>query len=124
MKFNQQILLKHEYGITAQWISDDFSWTAVATYQQNESKKWSLVNCNGPWTGLGPEGKSLTIMPGYEDERSSISSEATMLLSAFNAYIGGKKIVEITWNAPIQGLIEDPEMFVNDKEAEAEGRIQ
>ena len=29
MKFNQQILLKHEYGITAQWISDDFSWTAV-----------------------------------------------------------------------------------------------
>jgi hypothetical protein len=63
-------------------------------------------------------------MPGYEDERSSISSEATMLLSAFNAYIGGKKIVEITWSAPIHGLMEDPEMFVNDKEAEAEGRIQ
>ena len=47
-----------------------------------------------------------------------------MLLSAFNAYIGGKKIVEITWSAPIHGLMEDPEMFVNDKEAEAEGRIQ
>ena len=51
MKFNQQVLLKHKYGITAQWISDDFSWTAVATYQQTKVK-------NGPWStvmvlGLG-----------------------------------------------------------------------
>jgi hypothetical protein len=38
MKFNQQVLLKHKYGITAQWISDDFSCTAIATYQQNEIK--------------------------------------------------------------------------------------
>lgn len=124
MKFTQQILFKHQHGITAQWINDDFSWMAIATYQQTQNKKWSLVNCNGPWSGIGEDGESLTIISGYEDERSSISSEATMLLSAFNAYIGGKKIVEITWNGLTKGLIEDPEMFVNDKEAEKEGRIE
>ena len=42
MKFNQQVLLKHKYGITAQWISDDFSCTAIATYQQNEIKTKKL----------------------------------------------------------------------------------
>jgi len=38
MAYKQQILLKHKHGITAQWISEDFSWIAVATYQQNEIK--------------------------------------------------------------------------------------
>ena len=36
MRFKQHVLLKHDHGITAQWISDDWSWMAVATYQQNE----------------------------------------------------------------------------------------
>ena len=38
MKFNQHVLLKHDHGITAQWVSEDWSWMAVATYQQNEIK--------------------------------------------------------------------------------------
>ena len=38
MKFNQHVILKHEYGITAQWMSADWTQTAIATYQQNDIK--------------------------------------------------------------------------------------
>ena len=46
MRFKQHVLLKHDHGITAQWISDDWSWMAVATYQQNEIK---ARNIDGEW---------------------------------------------------------------------------
>jgi hypothetical protein len=127
MKFNQQVLLKHKYGITAQWISDDFSSTAIATYQQNIIKtknaegedviieKWSLTNCSGPWTGTSEDGKSLVIIPGHEDSRNHISGQATVILTAISAYEGGKKTIESYWKGQIIGLFEDPEMFVNDK---------
>ena len=36
MRFNQQVLLKHEHGITAQWMADDYSNMAIATYQQEK----------------------------------------------------------------------------------------
>jgi hypothetical protein len=127
MKFNQQVLLKHKYGITAQWISDDFSCTAIATYQQNEIKtknsdgeevivkKWSLTNCSGPWTGTSEDGKSLVIVDGHENSIKNISGQASIILTAISAYAGGKKIIESYWKAQIIGLFEDPEMFVNDK---------
>lgn len=127
MKFNQQVLLKHKYGITAQWISDDFSCTAIATYQQNEIKtknsdgeevivkKWSLTNCSGPWTGTSEDGKSLVIVDGHENSIKNISGQASVILTAISAYAGGKKIIESYWKAQIIGLFEDPEMFVNDK---------
>lgn len=135
MVYKQQILLKHKYGITAQWIGEDFSWIAVATYQQNEIKikhkdggdaiikKWALINCSGPWTGTSEDGKSLIILPNYDNIRNPISGEANIILTAINAYIGGKKTIESHWQADIVGLLEDPDMFVKDKEAEAEGRI-
>jgi len=135
MAYKQQILLKHKNGITAQWISEDFSWIAVATYQQNEIKikhkdggdviikKWALTNCSGPWTGTSEDGKSLIILPHYDDIRNPISGEANIILTSINAYIGGKKTIESYWQADIVGLLEDPDMFVKDKEAEAEGRI-
>ena len=101
MTFKQQVLLKHEGGITAQWISSDFSWMAVATYQQEEREgtnvdgeivkynKWVLVNCSGPWTGVTPDGKELTIIQGYEKIRSEVSGEATLILTCINATING-----------------------------------
>ena len=78
MRFKQHVLLKHDHGITAQWVSDDWSWMAVATYFQLEQegtdvdgntvtyKKWVLGNCSGPWTGVSEDGKNLTIIHGHE----------------------------------------------------------
>ena len=126
MKFNQQVLLKHKYGITAQWISDDFSSTAIATYQQNEIKtknadgediivkKWALTNCSGPWTGTSEDGKSLVIVSGYEEAMNHIAGQASIILTAISAYAGGKKTIESYWRGQIIGLFDSPEMFVND----------
>jgi hypothetical protein len=132
MKYKQQILLKHKYGITAQWISDDFSSTAIATYQQFEIKtkntdgesvivkKWALTNCSGPWTGVSNDGKSLATISGYERVRNHIAGEASLILTAISAYIGGKKTIESCWKGEIIGLFEDPNMFSKDKQAESE----
>ena len=126
MKFNQHVLLKHDHGITAQWVSEDWSWMAVATYQQNEIKgkntdgedvvikKWALTNCSGPWTGVSEDGKSLVIIPGYEAERNNIAGEANVLLTCFNAYAGGAAAIESLWKGGEYGLLDDEEMFVND----------
>ena len=88
MKFNQQVILKHVGGITAKWVSDDWSWMAIATYYQQEKegknvdgetvkiKTWVLGNCSGPWTGVSPDGKDLTII---------LTSEGTGRLSTRGA---------------------------------------
>jgi len=116
MKFNQQVIFKHDFGITAQWISDDNSQMAVATYfqQENEGKNadgdivkiktWVLGNCSGPWTGVSADGKELTIIPGYEGVRSQVSGEATLILTCINRRIGGKKAFSSIWNAPTMGF--------------------
>ena len=111
MKFNQQVLLKHDHGITAQWVSDDWSWMAIATYYQQEKigknvdgeevtiKTWALGNCSGPWTGLSSDGKELTIVPGYEKERDQVAGEAMLILTCINATLGGEKALESIWKA-------------------------
>ena len=116
MKFNQQVVLKHDFGITAQWISDDYSQMAVATYFQQERegknadgetvkiKTWVLGNCSGPWTGVSPDGKELTIIPGYEGVRSQVSGEATLILTCINGTIGGKKAFSSIWKAATIGF--------------------
>lgn len=116
MKFNQQVILKHDHGITAQWVSDDWSWMAIATYYQQEKqgknvdgetviiKTWALGNCSGPWTGVTPDGKELTIIPGYEDVRNQVSGEATLLLTCINGTIGGKKAFQSIWKAATIGF--------------------
>ena len=116
MRFKQQVILKHDHGITAQWIADDWSWMAIATYFQMDQegtkadgtkvtyKKWALGNCSGPWTGITPDTKSLTVLPGFEAERNQVSGEANLLLTLFNAYTGGKKAFEGIWKASTIGL--------------------
>ena len=101
MKFNQHVILKHEYGITAQWMSADWTQTAIATYQQNDIKttkhnpdpdasidkiykRWTLINCSGPWTSISENNKSITIIPGYEDARNKIAGEASLLFKKKN----------------------------------------
>lgn len=119
MKFKQNVFLKHPHGITAQWISEDYSTLAIATYQQNEIKatntsgeevvvkKWALTNCSGPWTGVSEDGKSLVIIPGYEKELAEISSQANIILTCIGAYIGGKKAFTNMWQATILGIEND-----------------
>ena len=122
MKFNQHVILKHEHGITAQWMSEDWTQIAIATFQQNEIKaikhnpdpdasseeiyikKWALTNCSGPWTGISEDGKSLTVIPGYEEARNKIAGEASLLLTLFGAYIGGKKPFTNLWQANTIGF--------------------
>ena len=99
---------------------------AVATYQQNEIKarnidgeevvvkKWALTNCSGPWTGVSEDGKTLTVISGYENERNNIAGEANLLLTCFNAYAGGAAAIESIWKGGEYGLLDDDEMFVND----------
>jgi hypothetical protein len=111
MTFNQQVLLKHEGGITAQWISSDYSWMAIATYYQQEKegknvdgeivkyKTWVLGNCSGPWTGVTPDGKELTLVEGYEQERDQVSGEATLILTCINATINGNNALNSIWKA-------------------------
>ena len=111
MTFNQQVLLKHEGGITAQWISSDYSWMAIATYYQQEKEgknvdgeivkynKWVLVNCSGPWTGVTPDGKELTIIEGYDKIRNEISGEATLILTCINATINGDNALNTIWRS-------------------------
>ena len=111
MRFKQQVLLKHAKGNKAQWMSDDYSWLAVATFEQNETKgttvdgteviikKWAMVNCSGPWTGLSPDGKDLVIVPGFEKEHEKIASEASLILTCVNATIGGEKALNSIWSA-------------------------
>ena len=111
MRFNQQVLLKHEHGITAQWMADDYSNMAIATYQQEKGtgtdvdgnqvilKKWVMVNCSGPWTGLSEDGKSLVINGMFDAERKNISGEATVILTCLNATLGGEKVLDGFWNA-------------------------
>lgn len=122
MKFNQQIAFKHDHGITLQWVSEDNSWLAIVTYQQEvikkldsnsdpdasnkeiTFKKWSLINCSGPWTGLSADGNSLTIIPGFEDVRNKISGEATLILTCINNVVEGKKLFESIWKSPTMGF--------------------
>jgi len=116
MKFKQQVILKHDHGITAQWISEDWSNMAIATYYQQEKegqnvdgeivkiKTWVLGNCSGPWTGVTPDGKELTIIPGYENIRNDVSGEATLILTCINGTIGGKKAFQSVWNASTIGF--------------------
>jgi hypothetical protein len=122
MKFNQHVILKHEYGITAQWMSEDWTQMAIATYQQNEIKttkhnsdpdasneeviikRWSLINCSGPWTSISENGKSLTVIPGHEDARNKIAGEASLLLTLFGADIGGKEPFENLWTGTTIGF--------------------
>ena len=116
MRFKQQVILKHEHGITAQWISEDWSWMAIATYYLQEKegtnvdgepvtiKTWALGNCSGPWTGVSADGKELTIIPGYEEVRNQVSGEATLILTCINGTIGGKKAFASIWNASTIGF--------------------
>ena len=128
MRFKQQVILKHDHGITAQWVSDDWSWMAVATYFQLEQegtdvdgntvtyKKWVLGNCSGPWTGASEDGKNLTIIPGFESERNNISGEANVYLSLFNAYTGGKNAFNNMWKGSKIGF--DNDFWPEDKPEE------
>lgn len=116
MTFKQTVLLKHEHGITAQWTSDDWSWMAIATYYQQEKegknsagevvkyKTWVLGNCSGPWTGITPDGKELTIVEGFNKEREQVSGEATLILTCINATLGGDKALKSIWTAPMIGF--------------------
>ena len=116
MTFKQTILLKHEHGITAQWQSDDYSWMAVATYYEQEVegtnvdgekvvvKRWVLGNCSGPWTGISADGKSLTIIPGYEKEKENVSGTATVILTCLNATVGGEEALKSIWTGPTIGF--------------------
>ena len=122
MKFNQHVILKHEYGITAQWMSEDWTQMAIATYQQNEIKttkpnsdpdasneeviikRWSLINCSGPWTGISENGKSLVVIPGHEEARNKIAGEASLLLTLFGAEIGGKEPFANLWTGTTIGF--------------------
>ena len=111
MRFKQQVLLKHDHGITAQWISEDYSQMAVATYFQQEKegknvdgenviiRTWVLGNCSGPWTGLSPDGRDLVIISGFEKEHEKIASEASLILTCINATIGGEKALNSIWSA-------------------------
>ena len=128
MRFKQQVILKHDHGITAQWVSDDWSWMAVATYFQLEQegtdvdgntvtyKKWVLGNCSGPWTGVSEDGKNLTIIPGFESERNNVSGEANVYLSLFNAYTGGKNAFNNMWKGSKIGF--DNDFWPEDKPEE------
>ena len=116
MNFKQTILIKHAHGITAQWQSDDYSWMAVATYQQEEKegkntdgetvkyKTWVMTNCSGPWTGISKDGNELTIVEGYEKERENVSGTATVILTCLNATIGGDKALKSIWTGPTIGF--------------------
>ena len=116
MNFKQTILIKHANGITAQWQSDDYSWVAIATYQQEKGtgtdidgnqvvlKKWVMTNCSGPWTGISKDGKELTIVEGYEKERENVSGTATVILTCLNATIGGDKALKSIWTGPTIGF--------------------
>ena len=77
-------------------------------------KKWALTNCSGPWTGVSEDGKTLTVISGYENERNNIAGEANLLLTCFNAYAGGAAAIESIWKGGEYGLLDDDEMFVND----------
>ncbi|MAR65881.1 MAG: hypothetical protein CL833_01385 [Crocinitomicaceae bacterium] len=111
MRFKQQVLLKHDNGITAQWISEDWSCMAIATYYQQEKegksvdgeivkyKTWALGNCSGPWTGISPDGKELTFISGYEKQHEKIASEASLILTCINAAVGGEKALNSIWSA-------------------------
>jgi len=103
MKFNQQIILKHEHGITAQWMSDDYTNMAIVTYQQ-DNNKWVLVNCSGPWTGLSEDGKSLLINDKFESERLKVSGDATIILTCLNATIGGAEALDNVWRGQKSGF--------------------
>ena len=128
MRFKQQVILKHDHGITAQWVSDDWSWMAVATYFQLDQegpdvdgntgtyKKRVLGNCSGPWTGVSEDGKNLTIIPGFESERNNISGEANVYLSLFNAYTGGKNAFNNMWKGSKIGF--DNDFWPEDKPEE------
>jgi hypothetical protein len=116
MKFKQQVILKHDHGITAQWISEDWSNMAIATYYQQEKegknvdgetvkiKTWVLGNCSGPWTGVTPDGKELTIIPGYDNIRNEVSGEATLILTCINGTVGGKKAFSAIWSGSTIGF--------------------
>ena len=80
---------------------------ALVRVSKNEEviiKKWALANCSGPWTGLSEDGKELTVIPGHEEARNKIAGEASLLLTLFGAYIGGKKPFENLWTGATIGF--------------------
>ena len=107
MRFNQQVLLEHEHGATAQWVSDDYSCTAIALYHQIELegtnrdkevvkfKKWVLGSCTGPWTGL--EDGRLVFNGEYEQQRDNVCGEANLILTCLNGTVNGREALKSIW---------------------------
>ena len=88
------LILKHSFGITAQWHHEKSNYMVIAAFNENKTGSYGLTMIAGPWssTKMPDPNDPLTwvpeILPGYEKERMHVLDRAETLLAYLNA--GGK----------------------------------
>jgi len=94
MNIQPIVILKHQYGVTAQWLDSQSSTQVVATYEEYNGS-YGLTQVAGPWSGVRkPEDDPKTWTPyikeGYDEIRAYCLMQADMILTCLNSTNGLK----------------------------------
>lgn len=92
MNIQPIVVLKHQHGVTAQWLDSQSGTQVVATYEENNGS-YGLTQVSGPWSGVRkPEDDPKTWVPyikeGYDEIRSYALMQADMILTSLNSTNG------------------------------------
>lgn len=92
MNIQPIVVLKHQYGVTAQWLDSKTNTQVVATYEENNGS-YGLTQVAGPWSGVRkPEDDPKTWTPyikeGFDEIRSYALMQADMILTSLNSTNG------------------------------------
>ena len=92
MNIQPIVVLKHKYGVTAQWLDSKTNTQVVATYEENNGS-YGLTQVAGPWSGVRkPEDDAKTWVPyikeGFDEIRSYALMQADMILTSLNSTNG------------------------------------
>ncbi len=92
MNIQPIVVLKHQYGVTAQWLDSKTNTQVVATYEENNGS-YGLTQVAGPWSGVRkPEDDPKTWTPyikeGFDEIRAYALMQADMILTSLNSTNG------------------------------------
>ncbi len=107
MNIQPIVVLKHKYGVTAQWLDSKTNTQVVATYEEFNSS-YGLTQVAGPWSGVRkPEDDPLTWIPyikeGYDEIRGYALMQANMILTSLNS-TNGLKLLRSQFKGHVLGF--------------------
>ncbi|BAQ84356.1 hypothetical protein [uncultured Mediterranean phage uvMED] len=107
MNIQPIVVLKHQYGVTAQWLDSKTNTQVVATYEENNGS-YGLTQVAGPWSGVRkPEDDPKTWTPyikeGFDEIRSYALMQADMILTCLNS-TNGLKLLRSQFKGHVLGF--------------------